>query len=93
MGLGPWFRSSTAFCVRARATWRKPSAASIRISRPTGAQSPTKPGATKNGVATPDKPAVVFGGSLSGTSAAAAPSYAVQASAPTFQPQTVDLLV
>jgi hypothetical protein len=60
-----------------------------------GAQSPTKPGATKNGIATPDKPAVVFSGSLSGSSTAtdAAPSYAVQASVPTFQAQTVDLLV
>ena len=63
-----------------------------------GAQNPAKPDATRNGVATADKPAVVLGGSLSAASATAtvAPSNAVQSSAPASvqsQAQSVDLLV
>lgn len=60
-----------------------------------GAQNPTKTDATKNGVVTPNQPAVVFGGSLSGANATtnATPSNAVQPAASTAQSQTVDLLV
>ena len=59
-----------------------------------GAQSPTKSDATKNGVVAPDKPAVVFGGSLSAANASTdvAPTNAVQLTAASVQTQSVNIL-